>query len=70
MTKQQHRQEMLIKGFAPDVVEKALQKAARWMKNAFGEVSWHDVESGTMEAFCNDTIRHPDGRGTFNRGRK
>lgn len=63
------RQEMIAKGYAPEIVEKALAKAARWMNKAFGEADWNEIESDTIEAFCKDTLDDPSGRNTFNRGR-
>lgn len=67
-SKSEFKSQLLAKGYSAEVVAKALAKAERWMRKAFGGVDWNEIELGTIEAFCKDTQKNPEGKNTFNRG--
>lgn len=67
--------EKLQDRYTLEVINKAIAKAERWMRAAYGEVDWQgygdeigDPVEG-VETYCKETMANPDGRRTFNRGR-
>jgi hypothetical protein len=50
-------------------VNKALAKAERWMRNAYGEVDWNeeDGQEGNTLSYLEETLANPSGRSTFSR---
>jgi hypothetical protein len=56
--------------FSEEIFQKAVGKAKRWMKLAYGAVDWDSflAENGgaSIVVYYRETLEKPDGRGTFN----
>lgn len=71
--KKQIREQLKDK-YSLEIINKALAKVERWMRNAYGEVDWaeYDAETGSavesVEGYCKETVAKPDGKKTWNRG--
>jgi hypothetical protein len=54
----------------PEVFEKARLKLERWMRKAFGNVDYSQVDGpATLISFYRETLAKSDGLNTFNRGK-
>lgn len=58
--------------YSKEVLKSALDKTRRFMKAAYGRVDWMELEAEgsaleTVIAYCEDTLKHPDGQKTFNK---
>lgn len=76
MTDKDVKQELRALGYTDEVIESGVNKAKRWMKAAYGEVDWEELENetgnalGSVIAYCEETLAVPDGIKTFNRSNK
>lgn len=74
MNRRDIRRELIKCGHDPALVEKAIKKAERWMRAAYGSIDWEELQNETGDAVGNvmgylvETKDQPDGRKTFNRG--
>jgi hypothetical protein len=53
-----------------DTFRKALEKAKRWMRNAYGSADleeWINENGGSIAAYYRECQKDPTGRDTFNR---
>lgn len=70
------RKALLANGHDQVLVEKGLKKAERWMRAAYGEVNWTELQNetgdavGTVVSYMMESKEKPDGRNTFNRNNR
>ena len=59
--------------FSNETFKKAVAKAERWQRSAYGFIDWDEykLESGVeaLDCFYKETLEKIDGRDTFNRGK-
>jgi len=63
-------QKALGRELSDDIFQKALAKAKRWMKNAYGSVDLEEYiaeSGGSIAGYYTETEERPDGLNTFNR---
>lgn len=65
--------EELRGSYSEEVIEKAIAKAQRWMKAAYGCIDWEELQGETGSAvgyvigYAEETLKEPSGINTFNR---